>query len=107
MSVITLTNTTSITTLYTDLLSFFINKSESVSVCVSVCVCMYFEKKLYILLVSASLLRFLIIATTIETETFLWIVEHNVSLELLVGNSLNQGWPQESGNVLEDLTRIP
>jgi hypothetical protein len=38
--------------------------------------------------------------------------EHNVSLELLVGNtlnqadSLNQGWPQESGNVLEDLTRI-
>jgi hypothetical protein len=32
--------------------------------------------------------------------------EHNVSLELLVGNSLNQadslnqGWPQESGNVL-------
>jgi hypothetical protein len=24
----------------------------------------------------------------------------------LVGNSLNQGWPQESGNVLEDLTRI-
>jgi hypothetical protein len=25
--------------------------------------------------------------------------EHNVSLELLVGNSLNQGWPQESGNV--------
>jgi hypothetical protein len=38
--------------------------------------------------------------------------EHNVSLELLVGNSLNQakslnqGWPQESGNVLEDLARI-
>jgi hypothetical protein len=38
--------------------------------------------------------------------------EHHVSLELLVGNSLNQtgtlnkGWPQESGNVLEDLTRI-
>jgi hypothetical protein len=38
--------------------------------------------------------------------------EHNVSLELLVGNSLNQaesfnqGWPQESRNVLEDLTRI-
>jgi hypothetical protein len=38
--------------------------------------------------------------------------EHNVSLELLVGNSLNQadslnqGWPQESVNVLEDLTRI-
>jgi hypothetical protein len=32
--------------------------------------------------------------------------DHNVSLELLVGNSLNQGWPQESGNVLEDLTRI-
>jgi hypothetical protein len=30
------------------------------------------EKKLYILLVRASLLRFLIIATTIETETFLW-----------------------------------
>jgi hypothetical protein len=24
--------------------------------------------------------------------------EHNVSLELLVGNSLNQGWPQESRN---------
>jgi hypothetical protein len=38
--------------------------------------------------------------------------EHNYSLELLVGNSfnqadsLNQGWSQESGNVLEDLTRI-
>jgi hypothetical protein len=32
--------------------------------------------------------------------------EHNVSLELLVGNSLNQGWPQESGNVLEDLVII-
>jgi hypothetical protein len=35
------------------------------------CVCMYFKKKLYILLVSASLLRFLISAT-IKTETFLW-----------------------------------
>jgi hypothetical protein len=39
--------------------------------------------------------------------------ERNVSLELLVGNSLNQAeslnqeWQQESGNVLEDLTRIP
>jgi hypothetical protein len=39
--------------------------------------------------------------------------EHIVSLDLLVGNSfnqadsLNQGWPQDSGNVLEDLTRIP
>jgi hypothetical protein len=32
--------------------------------------------------------------------------EHNVSLELLVGNSLNQAWPQESGNVLEDWNRI-
>jgi hypothetical protein len=38
--------------------------------------------------------------------------EHNVSLELLVGNSLNQadslhqGWTQQSVNVLEDLTRI-
>jgi hypothetical protein len=41
-------------------------------VCLSVCVCLYvFKKKLYILLVSASLLRFLIIGTT-ETETFLW-----------------------------------
>jgi hypothetical protein len=57
------------------------------------------------------LLRFLIIATTIETDVSM-VDEHNVSLELLVGNSLNQaeslnqGWPQESGNVLEDLTRI-
>jgi hypothetical protein len=72
---------------------------------------MYFEKKLYTLLVSASLLRFLIIATTIETDVSM-VDEYNVSLELLVGNSLNQadslnqGWPQESGNVLEDLTRI-
>jgi hypothetical protein len=32
--------------------------------------------------------------------------EHNASLELLVGKSLNQGWPQERGNVLEDLTVI-
>jgi hypothetical protein len=32
--------------------------------------------------------------------------EHNVSLELLVGNSLNQGWLQESGNVMEDLVII-
>jgi hypothetical protein len=51
-----------------------INKSECVSVCLSVCmyfICMYFKKKLYILLVSASLLFFLIIGT-IETETFLW-----------------------------------
>jgi hypothetical protein len=49
-----------------------INKSECLSVClcVSVCmyfICMYFKKKLYILLVSASLLRFLIIGT-IETH---------------------------------------
>jgi hypothetical protein len=58
------------------LLLLLINKSECVSVCVSVClcvfICMYFKKKQYILLVSASLLRFLIIATTIETETCLW-----------------------------------
>jgi hypothetical protein len=52
------------------LIFFLINKSECVCVCLFVC--MYFNKKLYILLVSASLLRFLIIATTIETETFLW-----------------------------------
>jgi hypothetical protein len=38
--------------------------------------------------------------------------EHNVSLELLVDNSfnqadsLNQGWLQESGNILEDLVII-
>jgi hypothetical protein len=60
-------------------------------------------------LVSASLLRFLISAT-IETETFSVADERNVSLELLVGNSLNQAeslnqeWQQESGNVLENLT---
>jgi hypothetical protein len=66
---------------------------------------MYFNKKLYILLVSASLLHFLIIATTIETDISV-VDEHNVSLKLLVGNSLNQGWPQESGNVLEDLVII-
>jgi hypothetical protein len=57
--------------------NLLINKSESVCVCLSVClfVCIYmyvFREKLYILLVRASLLRFLIIATTIETETFLW-----------------------------------
>jgi hypothetical protein len=39
-------------------------------VCVCLSVCLYvFRGKNYILLVSASLLRFLIIATTIETET--------------------------------------
>jgi hypothetical protein len=44
--------------------------------CLSVClfVCMYvcISRKKNILLVSASLLRFLIIATTIEKDTFLW-----------------------------------
>jgi hypothetical protein len=33
--------------------------------------------------------------------------EHNASFELLVGKILNQGWPQENGNVVEDLTGIP
>jgi hypothetical protein len=47
---------------------------KKANVCVSVClsVCMNFKKKLYIFLVNASLLRFLIIATTTETEKFLW-----------------------------------
>jgi hypothetical protein len=62
-----------------------------------VSVCPYvFQEKLYTLLVSASLLRFLIIATTIETHVSM-VDEHNVSLELLVGNSLNQADPGNAG----------
>jgi hypothetical protein len=67
-------------------------------VCVCLYVCISRTNYIYILLVSA-LLRFLIIETTIETDVSM-VDEHNVSFELLVGNSLNQGWPQESGNVL-------
>jgi hypothetical protein len=58
------------------------------------------------LLISALLLRFIIIATTIETHVSM-VDEHNASFELLVGKSLNQGWPQGNGNVVEDLTGIP
>jgi hypothetical protein len=53
-----------------------------------------------------------IISATIETDVSM-VDERNVSLKLLVGNSLNQAeilnqeWQQESGNVLEDLTQIP